>query len=229
MFMSAGLIYAALGHDRLAGLGGIARVLPLSVLAFALGGVALIGLPPSGAYLAKELLLAASGQTGQWWWAVVIQSGGILTGSYMVLVLVHALAPGEGPVTLRAPVSRSSEAAALALATCSLLLGFVRWDAYLPIPRVTLPNPFALGTLLAVLWPILGGAVLAILLGRWGPPERLPFGRFLVVRVGPAQRSALTVGRMIERLDSRLRQWPAATVSLVLVAILLGAALLAAR
>ncbi len=28
MFMAAGLIYAALGHDRIAGLAGIARVLP---------------------------------------------------------------------------------------------------------------------------------------------------------------------------------------------------------
>jgi hypothetical protein len=80
-----------------------------------------------------------------------------------------------------------------------------------------------------MLWPILGGAVLAILLGLWGSLKRLPFGKVLAAMVGPAQRSALAVGRMIERLDSRLRQWPAATVSLVLVAILLGAALLAAR
>ena len=50
----------------------------MSVLAFALGGVALIGVPPSGAYLAKELLLQAAVETEQWWWAVVIQAGGIL-------------------------------------------------------------------------------------------------------------------------------------------------------
>ncbi len=35
MFMAAGSIYAALGHDRIAGLAGIARALPISVLAFA--------------------------------------------------------------------------------------------------------------------------------------------------------------------------------------------------
>ena len=43
MFMAAGSIYAALGHDRIAGLAGIARALPISVLAFAIGGVALMG------------------------------------------------------------------------------------------------------------------------------------------------------------------------------------------
>ena len=84
MFMSAGLIYAALGHDRITGLAGIARASPMSVLAFALAGVALIGVPPSGAYLAKELLLQAATGTGQWWWAVTIQAGGILTSSYVV-------------------------------------------------------------------------------------------------------------------------------------------------
>ena len=95
MFLSAGLIYAALGHDRIAGLAGIGRALPMSVIAFALAGVALIGVPPSGAYLAKELLLQAASGTGQWWWAVAIQAGGILTSSYVVLVLAHALAPAD--------------------------------------------------------------------------------------------------------------------------------------
>jgi len=37
------------------------------------------------------------------------------------------------------------------------------------------------------------------------------------------------LGRLIERLDGMLRQWPVATVSLLLVAIFLGAALMAAR
>ena len=64
MFMAAGLIYTTLGHDRIAELHGIARALPMSVLAFALGGVALMGLPPSGAYLAKKLLLDAAAETG---------------------------------------------------------------------------------------------------------------------------------------------------------------------
>ena len=123
MFMAAGLIYAALGHDRIAELRGIGRALPMSVLAFALGGVALMGLPPSGAYLAKKLLLDAAAETGQWWWELVMQAGGFFTASYVLLVLAHALWPADDPVKLRAPVSRLQEAAALALALCSMLLG----------------------------------------------------------------------------------------------------------
>jgi NADH:ubiquinone oxidoreductase subunit 5 (subunit L)/multisubunit Na+/H+ antiporter MnhA subunit len=140
MFMAAGLIYAALGHDRIAGLAGIARALPMSVLAFALAGVALIGVPPSGAYLAKELLLQAATGTGQWWWAVTIQAGGILTSSYVVLVLVHALMPADEPVISRGRPSRMGQGAALALALCSLLLGLVPWHTYLPVTHGITPT-----------------------------------------------------------------------------------------
>src|SRR5262245_51902497 len=70
MFMSAGLIYAVLGHDRITELRGVGRAQPLSVLAFALGGLALVGMPPSGAGLAKALLLQAAADLEQWWWAI---------------------------------------------------------------------------------------------------------------------------------------------------------------
>jgi multicomponent Na+:H+ antiporter subunit D len=225
MFMSAGSIYAALGHDRLSGLSGIARMLPASVLAFALGGLALIGVPPSGAYLAKELLLAASAQTGQWWWAVVIQAGGILTASYVVLVLGHALAPARAPLVLLAPRSRGAEAAALALALCSLLLGLFRWDTFFPIAPVSLSKGLAFQALASTLWTIIPGAVLAILLGRRGDAALL--GRTSVGILTPARHAGLASGRLIEQVDGWLRQWPAAGASLLLVAILLGAALMA--
>jgi formate hydrogenlyase subunit 3/multisubunit Na+/H+ antiporter MnhD subunit len=230
MFMSAGLIYAALGHDRTTELGGIGRMLPMSVAAFALGGLALIGVPTSGAYLAKDLLLQATATTGQWWWAVVIQAGGVFTSSYVLLVLAHALAPADAPIRLHAPVSRVGEAAALALASCSLLLGLVPWGAILAVPRDTPSDSFTLGSLVKILWPILAGAVLAILLGSWGPRlARMPVGKTLVSMIYPVRLMALGLGKMLERVDRKLRQWPAAGLSLLALVMLFGAAMLAAR
>ncbi len=138
MFMAAGLIYKTLGHDRIAEFAGIGRALPVSVLTFALAGLALMGLPPSGAFAAKKLLLDAAGASGQWWWEVVLDVGGLLTASYVVLVLAHALSPAAEPVKPRAPVSRLAEMAALALAICSLALGLA---ALGPAPLDALPNP----------------------------------------------------------------------------------------
>ena len=230
MFLAAGLIYMALGHDRIGGLAGVARALPISVLAFALGGVALVGLPPSGAYLAKELLLHAAAQTGQWWWAVVIQAGGVFTCSYLLLVLLHAMAPADARVTLRVPVPRVAEAAALALALCSLLLGLFPWQAYLAVPLETSSNPFTIDTFWTALWLFVSGGVLAILLGRWG--QRLasgPLGRAITAGAGPVRRPGLAVAKMFEHVDGALRQWPAASVALLLMAMMFGAAMLVRR
>jgi formate hydrogenlyase subunit 3/multisubunit Na+/H+ antiporter MnhD subunit len=230
MFMSAGLIYAALGRDRITKLGGVGRALPVSVLAFAFGGLALIGLPPSGSYAAKELLLRAAADTGQWWWTAVIQSGGIFTSAYVVLVLAHALAPADEPLAPHGPPPRLSEVTALALGLCSLLLGLFRWERYLPIPRDTLSDPLALGAFLKILWPILSGAALAILLGRWGARlSSISFAKGLQPAVTGARRTALAVGGVVERIDGTLRQWTAAGLSLLLLALLFGAAMLAVK
>jgi formate hydrogenlyase subunit 3/multisubunit Na+/H+ antiporter MnhD subunit len=125
MFMAAGLIYTVLGHDRIAELGGIARAIPMTIFAFALGGVSLIGLPPSGGFLAKWLLLEAAVSTGQWWWAIVMLAGGLFTSAYMFIVLSSAVSPSSEPLKLRVVVPRYQEAAALALALTSLFLSLV--------------------------------------------------------------------------------------------------------
>jgi len=141
MFMAAGLIYAALGHDRVADLGGVARALPMTVAAFALGGIALIGLPPAGGFLAKWLLLSAALATGQWWWVIVLALGGLLTAGYVFLVLARALATPATLPHLRIEVPRGRQLVVLALAVISTLLGLA---ALAPVDLVQLGRPAAL-------------------------------------------------------------------------------------
>ena len=62
-----------------------------AVLAFLIGGVALMGVLPSGAYLAKKLLLDAADSSGQWLWTLVLQGGAVFTAGYVVLILVRVL------------------------------------------------------------------------------------------------------------------------------------------
>lgn len=109
MFLSVGLIARALGHDRIDGLAGAVRALPVSLLAFGLGGVSLVGLQPS-------LLRRTALETGQWWWVAAMLAGGALTAAYVVRVLAHTRSGADAPPALRAPVARSRELLALALA-----------------------------------------------------------------------------------------------------------------
>jgi formate hydrogenlyase subunit 3/multisubunit Na+/H+ antiporter MnhD subunit len=227
MFMAAGLIYAGLGHDKIAGLAGAGRAMPITMLAFAVGGLALMGVPLSGAYLAKDLLLGASDETGQWWWAAVIQAGGIFTSAYLFLVLANALMAARKPIKLRPDTPRSQEAVALALALCSLFLGLLPWGEFLPLPggRAT-PNPFTLKALSTVAGTFLAGSVLAIFLARWEYAlERLPpLGSFFKW-ASAVRRVALGLAKTFERVDSITAHWPAGGISLLTLAVLFGVAL----
>ena len=220
MFMAAGLIYAALGHDRIADLGGVARAMPVTVLTFALAGLALMGVVPSGAYLAKKLMLGAADGSGQWWWTIVLQGGAVFTAGYVVLVLVRSAQRRADAAPLVKRVSRLSEIAALSLSLCSLLLAFA---ALGPVPADLLSNPFApkeLGTTLAV---ILGGALLASGLSRqalFGAAQADP------AEAGPVRRVAVAVGNAFAQADSTVRRWLFASLSLLTLAAVFAGLLL---
>jgi hypothetical protein len=109
----------------------------------------------------------------------------------------------------------------LATAAVSLV---VPWTLYLAVPSGTLPDPLALAVLWKALWPVLLGAVLAIALWRWARRlPRVPEGD-VVVAIHGGVPVAVAWGKTLERMDSALRQWPAAGVSLLILTIALGAA-----
>jgi formate hydrogenlyase subunit 3/multisubunit Na+/H+ antiporter MnhD subunit len=230
MFLAVGSIYAGLGHDRITGIRGAARALPLSVMTFALAGFALMGVQPGGAALAKELLLQETARTGQWWWAGVLEVGGMFTAAYVVLVLAHALSPSDQPVALVAKPLRGSGLAALALALCSLLLGLLPWEPYLPITYTVESKLFGVEALVKLLVTVFGGAALAILLSPW--PHPLAFsaaGKTIMHLIAPLRRTCIGLGSLVETGDGVLRQWSTASISLLLVALLLAALMFAAN
>lgn len=124
MFLSAGLIADVLGHDRLSGFSGLGRRAPMPIVIFALAGVSLMGLPPSGGFNAKWLLLSASVQTGQWALAAVMVLGGLLTATYLYRVIALAVAPAETGHSAPVSLTPGGVALAMALALFAIVLGF---------------------------------------------------------------------------------------------------------
>ena len=142
MFMAAGNILLFSGHDRIADLDRVAQRLPLTLTAFSLAGVSIMGLPPSGGFIAKWLLLEAAMRSGQWWWAGILILGGLLAAAYVFKVIGYAFIsakithePGVVPARM--------EWAALVLAIMAILLGLFTSG---PLALLEIGSPFGRGS-----------------------------------------------------------------------------------
>jgi multicomponent Na+:H+ antiporter subunit D len=142
MFLAAANIVHAIGSGRLERLAGADKVLPASLFAFGLAGVSLMGLPPSGGFLAKWLLLEAAWSSGGWGWMAVVLAGSLLTAGYVFRVLGAVFRAPAAPALPASPgtppgpsapspapqpqaVPWPMTAAALLLGGAAVVLGFV--------------------------------------------------------------------------------------------------------
>lgn len=137
MFLAAGLAAEVLGHDRIRALHGLGKAAPLVVVTFAVSGLSLMGLPPSGGFSAKFLLLVAAVAEGHWLWATVIVAGGVLAGAYVFGVLARMMAaPAANAEYAATALSRQWIALGLALVAVAIgLLPPGPWS-FLMIGRV---------------------------------------------------------------------------------------------
>ena len=129
------------------------------------------------------------------------------------------------------PVMRNPAAAPIRLTSPYLVLTglsvVIPWVLYPVATGASRFGALALVALWGSLWPVLLGVLLAALLYPVRDyitqiPHRYP--RPIGVR-----RVAIRYGEVIENVEAELRRWQTATVSILLVAALLGAAMLIAR
>nr|WP_240193316.1 proton-conducting transporter membrane subunit [Desulfobulbus alkaliphilus] len=141
MFLAAGNLVFAIGSPRIADLAGVCRFRPFSLLSFGVAGVSLAGLPPSGGFNAKWLLLQSTLASGQWVWLPVLFIGGLLSAAYVIKVLGHSFIEGPLRDHFRTP-PLTQEFSAFILASASLVLGFV---SQVPLTWLRIGGPFAGG------------------------------------------------------------------------------------
>lgn len=91
LFMAAGEMQHTLGTQRVIDLRGASQTVPIAMFAFAVAGGSIIGLPPSGGFLAKWALLEPLlSDPRNWHWALGILLGTLVSGAYIVRVVVLA-------------------------------------------------------------------------------------------------------------------------------------------
>ncbi len=155
LFMVMGAVILRVGHDRLDGLGGLARRMPFTFAAGVIASASIAGLPPFNGYASKELLKTALGPGPVMWLLTAATVGtGLSFIKFIALVFLgHGRAENADPP--RDPPLRMAVPMALLAAAC-LVTGL--WPA-LVVRGVAhaFYGPEALG---AALWPLAGSAAL---------------------------------------------------------------------
>ncbi len=89
LFYCAGAVATELGVHRVSELAGAGRRMPLTMGAFTLAGLAMVGVPPLAGFVTKWHLGVGGVLAGQWWVPALMLLSSLLTAAY-VLPIVHA-------------------------------------------------------------------------------------------------------------------------------------------
>jgi multicomponent Na+:H+ antiporter subunit D len=139
MFLAAGNLISAATTDRVDRMGGVDRVDPISAFAFGLAGVSIMGLPPSGGFLAKWTLLQAAVDQQAWVWLATVLAGSLLAAAYVLRVLSFVFSSTER--TSGVGVSMAPRLLSLTLAVLAITAGFTAAPVYAFLNR-SLPPAF---------------------------------------------------------------------------------------
>ena len=90
LFMAAGVIIHAAGVRSLKKFHGLGRHLPLTLIAFPVGGASMIGLPGTGGLIGKWLLALGALETGRPFFVLVILASSLLNAFYYLPISVNA-------------------------------------------------------------------------------------------------------------------------------------------
>lgn len=143
LFFCAGAILVALHKSEISKLDGIGRRMPITMGAFFIGAVSIIGLPPAGGVWSKLMIAGGSLDTGTIIWASVLMLSTLLNIAYLLPIPLRAffkpdpsLAPGEKATMQEAPFA-CLWAIVLTTFTCLLLfvypqpltelIGLIQW------------------------------------------------------------------------------------------------------
>jgi len=152
LFFTAGVLAERLGITTIQQLDGAGRRLPITMMAFTIGALGMIGIPPVAGFISKWYLGLGSLQTGQPWVILVLAGSSLLNAVYFLPLVYRAWfrpppagghgrldeAPAEAPASLILPAAVTALAALGAGLLAAMAFSPLGW-ATLIVERVYLP------------------------------------------------------------------------------------------
>lgn len=208
LFLAVGVI-AATGARRMRPLW-----LPAVVIALGLGG-----LPGTGGVLAKSVAKSAFGDGAASWLAAGSSAATTLLMWHFARRLAASIAPEPN-----ASAPAFARLTWLLMAAAALALP---WALYLGLPLGRASDLFTPAALAEQLAPVALGTLIAFGWMRSGVRlPQLPEGDLGFAALGRLLRASVAASAQIEHVDTWLRRWPIASVTLVVIGLLFAAVLL---
>lgn len=205
LFLAAGSVGHVLGHHDLRRMGGLARTMPFTTLAFAAAGLTLAGVPPLSAFWSEEAILGAALGASPWAASLLVLLV-FLAGVYIARAGVAAFAPraGSEPAIADERAGWRLAIPALALALAALVFGGLaegRMHDLLPSGGSgEVPRAWTVALVVA------GGIGLAFgALRAWNRGAAPAFGSFPRALVGPVEALPSGVADAVLRVGALLR------------------------
>jgi multicomponent Na+:H+ antiporter subunit D len=127
LFMCAGAIFVATGRKLISELDGIGRKMPVTMAAFFIGSLSVIGLPPTGGFISKWFLLQGTLEAGQLGFMLVLLGSSLLNTAYFMPIVYRAFFTGPRDPDEPKGMAEAPLAAVIPLtvtALCSVALFF---------------------------------------------------------------------------------------------------------
>ncbi len=97
LFFCAGAIYVATGKKYISQMAGLGRRMPVTMLAFLIGAMSVIGLPPCGGFISKWFLLFGTLEAHQAVLLVVFLASSFLNAAYFLPIVYRGFFSPENP------------------------------------------------------------------------------------------------------------------------------------
>ena len=135
LFFCAGAIYVAAHKTEISDMRGLGRQMPLTMLAFFIASLAIIGLPPTGGTWSKWFLITATLDAEQMTILVILMLSSLLNIAYLLPIPYRAFFPHDGkPIWVPSAIKEAPLPSLIALSVtmiCSVGLFFYPQPFYL--------------------------------------------------------------------------------------------------
>ncbi|RJP81981.1 MAG: monovalent cation/H+ antiporter subunit D family protein [Desulfobacteraceae bacterium] len=142
LFFCAGAIFVATGVKNISEMKGIGKRMPITMAAFFIGSLSVIGLPPCGGFISKWLLLMGTVQAGQYVMLAVLLTSSLLSGAYFLPIVYNAFFCKPGNNTFQGGIQEAPAWCVVPLSVTAMfsILLFFYPQPFLQLSRVAVDS-----------------------------------------------------------------------------------------